>query len=211
MSHPRLRVKWLMPLVGALAATTIMAPAAEAKLSLLNVLNPCDGKTAQVFRPWGDWREYSLAAGGDFEGDLSSWTLTGGATRTPGSEPFGVTGTVGKSSLLIPPGASATSEDTCIDLTRGTFRFFARSDAPTARLNVDVLYVDLLTRKLRTVSLGTLSAPQRSWTPTAVLSNPLLKLILSAIEASPTVVYRFTAVSGAVQIDDLHIDPRMNR
>src|SRR3954467_6541558 len=79
------------------------------------------------FAAWGDSSSYEAVPGGSFEGSLAGWTLAGGATRTTGSEPYGVTGQVGQSSLLLPAGASAQSPPVCVDASHPTFRFFARN------------------------------------------------------------------------------------
>jgi len=81
------------------------------------------------FASWGDSSSYELVPGGNFEGSLAGWSLAGGATRTAGSEPYGVTGTVGQSSLLLPAGASAQSPPVCVDASHPTFRFFAATTA----------------------------------------------------------------------------------
>src|SRR5215210_5608717 len=63
----------------------------------------------QVFARWNDANWYRLAPGGDFEPGSTAWTLTGGARVALGNAAQKVGGAGDAYSLLLPPGATATS------------------------------------------------------------------------------------------------------
>src|SRR5271167_3682808 len=64
-----------------LAATAFSPAAAEAALISSGA---CNGAAlSQPFLRWGDSNSYELVPGGNFEGSLSGWTLSGGAQRVP--------------------------------------------------------------------------------------------------------------------------------
>ncbi len=178
----------------------IYAPGAQASTS------GCPGSTTSTpFAQWGDSNSYALVSQGDFEGSLSQWTLSGGASAVAGSEPYGVTGTVGKYSLALPAGSSAQSPYTCVTASDPTFRFLARNANPLATLAVSVVYK---------TPLGTLALPlgavalSGTWRPTQpMLTASVVAGLLSGGTAE--LALRFTALTGPSQIDDVFIDPRM--
>ena len=192
----------------ALAAICSFLPAADAQAALVET-SLCDGAPlSRAFAPWGDPSDYKLAPGGDLEGSLSGWTLSGGAKKVAGSEPYAVTGKLGASSLSLPAGASATTPGTCVNAAYPSFRFFARSSGGVLGL-APVLEVDLLYRDgllgLVSVPAGTV-APSGSWQPSAPM------LTLSAVGAAVAggeapLSIRFTSVAGTWQVDDVHVDP----
>ena len=106
-----------LSVVCALGTTALLAPIVSNAwadgTSLIN-LNACNPSAlSQPFARWSDFADYELAPGGDFES--SRWTLTRGAERVAGSEPYAATGTLGSSSLSLPTGSSAQSHPTCVD------------------------------------------------------------------------------------------------
>jgi hypothetical protein len=197
-----------MGLLGGLALVCL--PAASARAALIST-DPCDNATlTQPFAPWGDSDSYKLVPGGDFEGSLSGWTLTGGAARVAGSEPFGATGVAGKSSMYLPAGASVQSPYTCVDAAYPAFRFFGRNDGLLSIVAVSIVYKEPLVGPVA-VPVGVV-ALNGSWAPSAQM------LTLSAVQGvingllignTPQVALRFTAVTGSSQIDDVFIDPHM--
>src|SRR5437763_305866 len=99
----------------ALAAACALAPAAGAGAAVLET-GACDTAALSTpFTPWGDGASYKLAPGGDFEGSLDGWMLSGGAKTVAGSEPYAATGTPGARSLSLPAGASAVTPATCVN------------------------------------------------------------------------------------------------
>jgi hypothetical protein len=195
-------------LLGALALAVL--PAASANAALIST-DACDNATlTQPFLPFGDSNDYKLAPGGDFEASLSGWSLSHGATRVAGSEPFGATGTTGASSIKLPAGASVQSPYTCVDAAYPSFRFFGRNNGLLSMVAVSIVYKEPLLGAVA-VPVGTV-ALTGSWAPSARM------LTLSAVQGivnglltgkTPQVALRFTAITGSSQIDDVYIDPHM--
>jgi len=159
------------------------------------------------FAAWGDSSSYELVPGGSFEGSLAGWSLAGGATRTAGSESYGVTGTVGKSSLLLPAGASAQSPPVCVDASDPTFRFFVRNNSLLSSVAVQVVYPTLLGPVALPLGAAALSP---TWRPTLpMLTGSLAGALLAG--GTTQLSLRFTALLGASQIDDVYVDPRGTR
>jgi hypothetical protein len=167
-------------------------------------LSACDNSAlSRPFAPWADFNQYKLAPGGDFEGSLSGWSLQGGAAASSGSESFGVTGSVGASSLALPAGATATSPATCVNAAYPSFRLFTRTDNPGATVTVSVLYGTGLGTLV--IPVGTV-IPTGSWQPTLpMLTGSAIPGLLNGGDAD--VSLRFTASGGSVQIDDAYVDP----
>jgi hypothetical protein len=174
-------------LVGAIAL-----PPAAAQADLFGSCTP--SAVSQPFAAWADTNSYALVPGGDFEG--SAWTLTGGAQRVAGSEPFAATGTLGSWSLSLPAGASAESPSTCVDASYPTARFFIAGSGVVALSVVD----DGIA-----IPAGVAIAPG-SWQPTPVMltASPLLGLLSGG---SAQVSLELTTVLGDPQIDDVFVDP----
>jgi hypothetical protein len=196
-------------LVGAVVSVLGIAAVsgAPARAALVST-DACDNAAlAQPFSPWGDANSYKLVAGGSFENDASGWTLTHGAGIVSGSEPYGAAGSVGASSLNLPPGASATSPFTCVNAAYPTFRFFGHNDGLLSTVLVSVVYrVPLLGQVAVPVGPVALSG---SWRP----SLPMLtaSVVTGLLNGGTTqMAVRFTALTGKSQIDDVFVDPRMH-
>jgi hypothetical protein len=203
--HPQL--SRLAAGTGALAAVIILClPGATAQAALVNVGACNEAALSQPFARWGDTSSYELAPQGDFEGSLTEWSLSDGAHQAPESEPYGVTGTVGSSSLALPAGASAQSPYTCVDASYPTFRFFARrSGGLLPTIVVQVLYKTPL--GVVALPLGVV-IPGGTWEPTPpLLTGSVAAGLLTGGTAQAAL--RFTAVGGSSSIDDVYIDPRM--
>ncbi len=198
-------------LVGAL--TLVLVPAASARAAGLINTDPCDKATlTEPFAPWTDTNSYKLVPGGDFEGSLAGWTLSGGATRVAGSEPFGATGSVGKSSMYLPAGGSVQSPYTCADAAYPTFRFFGRNNGLLSIVAVSIVYKEPLLGPVA-IPIGTvLLSP--NWAPSAqMLTLSFVQGIVNGLLTgqTPQVALRFTAITGSSQIDDVYIDPHMSK
>jgi hypothetical protein len=167
-------------------------------------VSACDNSLlTQPFTQWGDSSYYKLAPGGDFEGSLAGWSLQGGAQQGAGSESYGVTGSLGSSSLALPAGAAATSPQTCVNAAYPTFRFFVRSDTPGTTVTESVIYQTSL--GTMTIPVGTVAAAS-SWHPSA----PMLtgSAITGALNGGTAwVSLQFTASGGTAQVDDVYVDP----
>jgi hypothetical protein len=185
------------------ALTAFSAAPAGAALASTGACN--EAALSQPFARWGDQSTYELAPGGDFEGSLAGWTLSGGATRVAGSEPFGATGSVGSYSLALAAGASAQSPYVCVNASYPTFRFFARNSGLLSTVLVQVVYK---------TALGTVALPlgtvalSGEWQPTLpMLTGSVAAGLITGGTAQAAL--RFTALTGSSRIDDVFVDPRM--
>lgn len=198
----------LRAVVAAALATASLAAPSLASAALVETA-PCDGAAlTQPFSRWGDDALYKLAPGGDAEGSLAGWTLSGGARKVAGSEPYAATGTLGSSSLSLPAGASVTTAATCVNAAYPSFRFFAKSSGGLLgvlpAMKVDLVYRDGLLG-IVSVPIGTV-LPTSSWRPSPVmLTGAALGAALAGGEAP--LALRFTSVAGTWQIDDVFVDP----
>ena len=196
-----------LPLRGLVVATALsVMPAAAAHASIISV-SACDGAPlTQPFLKWGDSDTYKLVPGGDFETIAKGWSLTGGARVVSGSEPFGVTGSVGKYSLYLPAGASAQAPFTCVDAAYPSFRFIDRNRGLLSTTLVQVVYkLPLLGNVALPVGAALLDP---TWGPSLpMLTASAVPGLLGGGYAQ--VALRFTALTGATQLDDVFIDPRM--
>ena len=168
----------------------------------------CSTPTIQAFLFAGDKKDYVLAPGGNVEGSLSGWSLTGGAAPVAGSAPAVYGGKLGTTSLLIPAGGSVTSAPMCVAAHSPFFRFQARNTGVPGSLKVEVLYLDgpryTGERETGYVTGGS------TWAPTNRLS--LAQGIMGVNGSSTsqaTVAFRFTPVGtgGRWQVDNLYVDP----
>lgn len=204
----RLRRLSLSVALGSTFATTLALTAfsvAPAGAALISTGACSQASLSQPFARWGDQSTYELAPGGDFEGSLSGWTLSGGVTRVTDSEPYGVTGAVGKSSLALSAGASAQSPYVCVNASYPTFRLFARNGGLLSTVLVQVVYKTLLGPVA--LPLGTV-ALSGQWQPTLpMLTGSLAGALLTGGTAQAAL--RFTALTGSSRIDDVFVDPRM--
>jgi hypothetical protein len=201
----------LVGLLGGLALAIL--PAASARATGLINTDPCDNATlTQPFQAWGDSNYYKLVPGGDFEGSLTGWTLSGGATRVPGSETSDATGSAGNSSIYLPAGASIQSPFTCVDFAYPTFRFFAKNGGLLSTLAASIVYKEPLLGSV-SVPIG-LVALSPHWAPSApMLTLSEVQGVVSGLltGSNPQVALRFTALTGSSQIDDVFIDPERFR
>jgi hypothetical protein len=197
-AHRLIRTVSLACTLGVAALLGLIVSGAQAKVvdppSLVN-LNTCNvSALSQPFARWLDFAHYELAPGGDFE--RSTWTLTGGAMRVAGSEPYAATGTRGSSSLSLPAGSSAQSPLTCVDAAYPSIRFFIAGHGTVAVSVVDGSSV---------IPAGVAIA-WLFWWPTLMM--PTSAPVLGALSGGTAQVsLRFTGLSGSPRIDDVFIDP----
>jgi hypothetical protein len=199
----------IVSVLSVLSLAAVAAPAANANvLSLLPGM--CAGQTeSQPFAQFGDQNDYTLVPGGNFEGSLTPWSLSGGARIAAGNESYDVGGAGDAASLSLPSGSSATSPFLCTDIYHPTARLFARNTgAPTSRLTVYVTYPTLI-GLMTTVKVGTITASS-SWAPTPVDSLGLNNLLATLNLLGKTeVAFRFVPAdkTGNWSIDDVYLDP----
>lgn len=194
-------------LLGTFAALALAAlPATSAQAALLSTGACNNASLSEPFAHWGDSSSYELVPGGDFEGSLSGWTVSGGAKKVAGSEPYGATGTVGSSSLELPAGASVQSPYTCVNASYPSFRLFARNNGLLSTALVQVVYKTPLGITVA-LPIGAI-ALSGEWQPTLpMLTGSAVTGLLSGGTAQ--VALRFTELTGSSRIDDVFIDPRM--
>ncbi len=193
----------LLPLAavfGTLAIVSLPAASAQAAVIANSACNSAE--LTEPFLSWGDTNSYELVPGGNFEGSLSGWTLSGGAHTAPASAP------VGPSSLSLPAGASVQTPLICVNAAYPTFRFFARNGGLLSSVIVQVVY-KTPTGLTVVVPVG-IVALSGSWQPTSpMLTGGSLESDLSGGVAQ--IAVRFTALTGSTQIDDVYVDPRVSR
>jgi hypothetical protein len=182
-------------LVGGTIAMAVGAAPASAGLGL-----SCPSATSTPFAAWSDYANYAFVPDGGFEAGASGWGLSG-ARVVAGNESFYVHSKTDKVSLSLPAGTSATSPPMCISLFSSKMRFVARGDAGS-KVKVQIVYRGLLSSLLGILDGGTYSTGS-SWKPSPQIGmlGGLLPLLTSSVS------FRFTAVGGAVAIDDVYLDP----
>ena len=200
MSNSARRMIWTA-LVCTLGAAYPLAPRiSDARAGTLTTtssvgLGSCDvSAVSQPFARWWDYAKYELAPGGDFES--STWSLTGGATRAAGSEPYAVTGALGSYSLSLPAGAAARSPATCVDATYPSLRFFIAGTGSVAVNIVDG----------NSVIPAGVAVARGGWAPTPVMVTDWGVLAASSGGTAQVSVV-FKGLSGAPRIDDVFVDP----
>jgi hypothetical protein len=190
-------------LAAAAVALTAAAPASAATTTPNVCVTP---SFSQIFLPWKDNALYTKSPGGDFEAGVAGWSLNG-ARVVAGNESFYVGSRTDKASLSLSAGASAVSSPMCVDRTYPSFRFFGRNlSAGKGDLQVEVLWQESGVRRSSKVTLDKQAGT--AWTPVKSLRLPTGALSTGRLEP---VTFRFIAVGGAWQIDDLYVDPFMRR
>ncbi len=191
----------------AVSLSLAAVPVASAQAATTTATTPCGTVSlSQPFVRWGDTSYFWLVPGGDFEGALAGWTLSGGAAKVAGSEPFAATGTLGSSSLLLPSGGSVQTPFSCVDGADTYFRLFALNLKASSTLTVSVVY-QIAGIQVAFV-VGTLSGDS-TWTPSASLhTGGRIAAKLSGTGTAQMAI-RVSASGGASQIDDIFVDPRL--
>jgi hypothetical protein len=160
----------------------------------------CPSPTTKPFAAWSDYAYYAFVPDGGFESGGSGWSLSG-ASVVAGNESFYIHSSSDRRSLSLPVGKSATSPGMCISLLSSKMRFVARGDSG-AKVKVQIIYRGLLSSVLGILDGGTYSVGG-SWKPSPQIGmlGGVLPLLTTAVQ------FRFTAVNGAVLIDDVYLDP----
>jgi hypothetical protein len=196
----------------ALLCVSGTARAAEPKTTNASRASCADPQIEQPFAAFGDTRDYVLAPGGSFEDPSGSgWILEGGATVDSAGNPFGLRGGDDQGSLVLPPGATATSPTMCVDLTYPTMRFVgSQVDTHDADIDVEVLYPDTTEGKVEWHKAKSLKGRKKDgWKPTDdVKLSPERG---GKFAGGRPVALRFTNDSdhGDWRVDDVYVDPRM--
>jgi hypothetical protein len=201
-------MKRIAAFIAACAAVAVAAPASQAGLlsgAAPGLLSPAVSAacapSSQTFAAWGDQSWYQLAPGGSFE---SGPAWSGDATVVDGNERFSVGGAGDSRSLLIPRGSTVTSAPACFAAGDLKLRFFTRG---TGRVQVAVVVRDLL-GVVSTLDGGVVTAGP-DWQPTPPVS--LAVTSLGALVSTNAIQLRLTPLDGAVQVDDVYVDPYKSR
>jgi hypothetical protein len=160
----------------------------------------------QSFAAWGDSNNYTLTDNGSFETG-GGWGFTGGAQIVLGSDDLNISlakikSTKDTHSLLLPPGATATTSVPCQRRLQPPIRFAVENTgSPSAMLQVSAFTGDENAPVL--TPIGTVTAGP-SWS----VSPPL-----SFVVPSGALGFQFTAIGagGAFHIDDVLVDPFKGR
>jgi hypothetical protein len=190
-----------------LTVCAFAAPAANA--NLLSILPGTCGNQpeSQPFAPFGDYNDYTLVPGGNFEPGGLPWVLTGAAHVASGNESYHVGGSSDSHSLALPAGSSATSPFSCTDIYHPTVRLFVRNTgSASSRLKIQAIYPTLL--GTGTATLGQITGTS-AWQPTAADSLFLNNLLATLTLNQTSIAFRFVPAdsTGNWSIDDVYLDP----
>jgi hypothetical protein len=193
-------VKKLAVLIGVVAVATVAsmasAPKADALLGLL-----CPAKTIEhPFTNWGDSNAYTLISSAE---SSSGWSLRSGSVAS-GNEPWYVHSSSDSRGMSIAPGGRAQTPAVCLTLLDPTARYFTRGSAG-GKLQVDV--IGNLPLGLSLVLGSTTISGNGAWSPSEI--QHFLANLTSVV--TWTISLRFTAVSGSWQVDDVYLDPMLQR
>jgi hypothetical protein len=163
----------------------------------------------QHFLPWLDPAYYTLAPNGGLENGSNAWSFSGGAKVVPGNERFSVRAPGDAYSLSLPPGSSATTGTTCVEMLDPTMRLFVvNSGSLLSLLQVEVLYDDIFgTPRAQTIALLPGTARWQPTLPALFLANLQHPPLLT--DGKVDVAFRFTPRGGLSgwRIDDVYVDP----
>ncbi len=166
-------------------------------------LTTCNASAEKPFSAWGDSAYYALAPNGSLEDGSKGWSLNGAKVNDANNSLRS-----GFHSLSLLADTSATSPAACVKLADPASRFFVRGVSGTGKLRVDVVYRTLL--GLSTSSTLGYVKVDGKWQPgpkfNHELQNILATLALSG-DLSASIRFRFTAISGSFEVDDLFVDP----
>jgi hypothetical protein len=191
--------------VTAAVAAMCAVPAANAGLldPITQLVLPTCGSTSYPFAQFGDRAPYYGFSNNHFELGSTGWSLAGGAYVGSGNEPWYVNG-YGSRSLVLPEGASATSPGFCINLLDPAIRMFVKG-SNGGDLRIQVLFRGLTGNLTGIVNIGS-DQGTGAWEPSERI-NSLLALPLLTAYAQ----IRVTAADGRWQVDDVFVDPYINR
>jgi hypothetical protein len=191
--------------LGAITAGVALAGLPATSQAALISTGSCDNSAlSKPFAQWGDSNQYKLVPGGDFEGSLSGWTLSGGAKVVSGNGPYGA----GSHSLYLPAGASVTTPYTCVNAAYPSFRLFAKNQSLLSTIVPQIVYkLPLLGATALPIGAIALSP---NWSPSApLLTASLVTGLLNGGTAQ--VALKFTALLGPSTVDGIYVDPLMRR
>jgi hypothetical protein len=198
-----LRPRGLRPgLTAVLSAVAILVVPAAAQAACPTT------QTTKAFQAFGDSNDYSLVPNGGFETGANGWSLSGAAV-TSGNEPWSVRRAGDTKSLAIDAGGVAVSPTVCVDLSRPTYRFFAkRTSGSWGVLNLKVRWQDASGRTNETTIAALDSNFGTSWGASSALNiASLLGLWNADQDVSVQFVFDPENYGGNWAIDDVYVDP----
>ena len=200
-------------ILAAAATLAVTAPAAGAGALVTSADSCATHQFTQPFAKWLDYMNYVPLPGGSFEPGDRAWTLASGAKVVAGNESFYVRSRDDARSLSVPRGATVTSPAICVGLGEPTLRFFAKQSGGllSTATSAMAVAVEFETSAGLVVSapVGTVAA-NLGWSPT--LPMTVVANLLPLMPDDTTAVrFKFTAVSGNWQIDDVYVDPVYRR
>ncbi len=200
-------VTGLAAALAAITLTLIAAPGAKAG-HLVEYSPDSDAQEAKrVFLPLLDVAQYQFAPDGGFEAGGEGWNLAGGAAVTSGNSTHHVHSDADTQSLSLPAGSSALSPRICVGIEHPTLRFFSKKVSGLNLLSTMTVSVRAVTTLGLVVELPIgVVTPTGNWQPTLPMTVVANLLPLLPGDHTP-VQFRFTAVSGSWQIDDIYVDP----
>jgi hypothetical protein len=165
-------------------------------------------QTTKAFQAFGDNNDYSLVPNGGFETGAGGWSLSR-SNVTAGNEPWSVRGAGDGKSLAIDAGGVAVSPTVCVDLSRPTYRFFAkRTSGSWGVLNLRVRWQDSSGRTNETTIASLDSNFGTGWGVSSSLNiASLLGLWNADQDVSVQLVFDPQNYGGSWAIDDVYVDP----
>ena len=157
-----------------------------------------------MFERWGDRGDYTLAAGGSFEGALS-WAPTGSPSLVAENDPFALAGP-GRTSVALTGRQAITSPLVCVSGSHPYLRFVARAKDSTSRLVLEVLWNDKGVYKEKVLEEHPADLWRR-WAPSKIV--PLGNALPTGSGEVHQVRLRFRLKDGfgAWLVDDVFVDP----
>jgi hypothetical protein len=131
---------------------------------------------------------------------MPGWTLKGGAKVVSGNESFYLRSKTDSNSLYMPSGSTATSPTMCFAAGDWHMRFVNKG---SGQVKVNIM-VNSLVGLVSVLDGGTVKAGS-AWTP-----SPKVSLLLSNVGGLLTtkaISLRLTVSGGAMQVDDVYLDP----
>ena len=160
----------------------------------------------------GDLNPYFLAPGANFEGSLSAWNLSGGASVASGNESWKVGAPTDSHSLALPTTSTAATTPTfCVTTSAPTFRMFIKNNGNNGYTNGQLaVYLNFTGPDGHTqqVKIAALTVKSTAWTLTPPISFiQYLSTPLKTGLANISFTIKPNDNHGNWQIDDIYVDP----
>ena len=164
--------------------------------------------TTKPFQAFGDSHDYSLVPNGGFESGTGGWSLS--APGRPPATSRGRSAAAGDSkSLAIDATGTAVSPTVCIDISRPTYRFFARRTSGSwGVLNLKRALAGLVGPHQRDDGRRARQHLGTAWGASPALNiASLLALWNADQDSSVQFVFDPENYGGSWAIDDVYVDP----